>query len=582
MIVQRFARAFGMSHHRASLFLGVLAAAAVVCFASSGSALAGPATTVALPSCSKLSVEGFVGPFPSTSGTAMRQFLGIPFATPPTGANRWNPPQPYACPNKATAITTTAFANFCPQQGVTTGSAEDCLYLNIFTPNDTATHPVMFWIYGGSFLSGESNPYNPVNLVNQGVIVVTINYRVGALGFLAEQALDNVSTGNTGNYGIQDQQAALKWVQDNISAFGGDKTKVTVFGKSAGGISTLIQLVSPKSAGLFSQAIVESGAISYFLDEEPTLAQAETLGHNFANAVGCKSGNIAACLRSLPVSTILNNQSLILPVANVPAAFPNVDGVVLTGTIQQGLQSGNFNKVPLINGTNHDEFRYFISQDPDYGNLTDGIFHDNIARNGVKFSGVVPYKSALEDLGVPRAAVSTVETHYPSGTTEVSATDGVGAVGTDQGFSCSAIFADGLLTAAHVRLYAYEFNDENAPRQSYVPPMVTQGGQNVSYGAYHSAELQYLFAATPSLLDFAQTRLSQTMVSYWTNFAKTGDPNARGLRHWPEFGRTQNLLSLVPPRPATETSASFNASHQCSFWSGLVPYVHVRPGIAGR
>lgn len=581
MIAQRFGRAFGVSRHCAGLLFAVVATAAVV-IASATSALAGPATTVALPSCSKLSVEGFVGPFPATSGTAMRQFLGIPYAAAPTGAKRWTAPQAHPCPSKATTLAAKAFADYCPQSGETTGTSEGCLYLNIFTPNDSATHPVMFWIYGGSFISGASNYYNPVNLVSQGVIVVTFNYRLGALGFLAEKALDDVSKGDTGNYGIEDQQAALRWVQANIAAFGGEKTNVTVFGESAGGISTFIHLVSPKSAGLFSRAISESGAISYFLTDEPTLAQAETLGQNFAKAVGCTTGNVAACLRNLPVATILNDQSRIFPIANVPAAFPNVDGVVLTGTIQQVLQSGEFNKVPLLNGTNHDEYRYFISEDPQFGKLVDGNFDDNIAPDGTTFPGVVHYTNALEDIGVPRVAVKSVEAVYPGGSTDYSANAGVGAVGTDDGFSCSAIFADGLVSDAHVTVYAYEFNDENAPRQSYAPPIVTHDGKSFPYGAYHTAELQYLFLATPSLLSASQTKLSQAMVSYWTNFAKTGNPNAHGLPNWPQFASTQDLLSLVPPTPATETSASFNSTHQCAFWAKLSPPVRVRPGIAGR
>src|SRR6202042_3165197 len=178
-------------------------------------------------------------------------------------------------------------------------TSEDCLYLNVFTPaaNKARNLPVMVWVHGGSLRTGESDDYNPAGLVRDGVVVVTINYRLGALGFLADSALASHPGGPSGNYGLMDQQAALRWVQRNIRGFGGNPRNVTLSGESSGGLSVLSQLVSPGARGLFARAIVESG--TYDLTQ-PTLATAETAGEAFAAKVGCASQS-AACLRALPV-----------------------------------------------------------------------------------------------------------------------------------------------------------------------------------------------------------------------------------------------------------------------------------------
>ena len=206
-----------------------------------------------------------------TTGT-VREFLGVRYAEPVTGSQRWKPPvpvKPSFVPQEATQ-----FGNHCPQAASPFGIAsatEDCLFLNVYTPNDgfAFPRPVMVWIHGGALVVGESNDYNASKLVQRGVIVVTINYRIGALGFLATPALTAESPDHiSGNYGIEDQQTALAWVRRNIIAFGGDPNRVTMFGESAGGLSTFTNLVSPTAAGLFHRAIVESGAYMLTL---PTL-----------------------------------------------------------------------------------------------------------------------------------------------------------------------------------------------------------------------------------------------------------------------------------------------------------------------
>lgn len=284
----------------------------------------------------------FDGPVRGTlSAAGIREFLGIPYGAPPVGNLRWRPPVPHA-PWFQT-LDAMQFGNHCPQPASPFGIAstsEDCLFLNVYTPNsgDFRLRPVMVWIHGGALVTGESNDYDPTVLVQDGVIVVTINYRLGALGFLAHPALASDPT-SAGDYGLMDQQLALRWVRDNILFFGGDPLNVTIFGESAGGLSVFSQMASPSAANLFHKAIIESGA--YALTTQ-TLATAEAAGTTFATAAGCGS-QTAACLRSLPVSTILANEN--------PAGYtPNIDGEFLPLSLGTALATGQFHHVPVIQG----------------------------------------------------------------------------------------------------------------------------------------------------------------------------------------------------------------------------------------
>ena len=222
------------------------------------------------------------------------EFLGIPYAAPPVGPLRWRPPQPAA--HWTGVRPATKFGPHCPQTGSPFGLAsmsENCLFLNVYAPAGSlrGSLPVMVWIHGGDLTAGESNDYNPAGLVRDGTVVVTINYRLGALGFLADPALKSPN-GSSGDYGLMDQQAALRWVQQNIRQFGGNPRNVTIFGESAGGLSVLSQLVSPAARGLFTKAIIESGSYSLL---QPSLATAEASGEAFAAKAGCASQT-----RSLP------------------------------------------------------------------------------------------------------------------------------------------------------------------------------------------------------------------------------------------------------------------------------------------
>ena len=488
------------------------------------------------------------GPVMSTANGAVRglangavdEFLGIPYAAPPVGALRWRAPQPAASwPGVRDA---TQFAPHCPQSPSPFGQAsmsEDCLFLNVFTSSrqkPRSSHPVMVWIHGGALVTGESNDYIPTGLVAGGVTVVTINYRLGALGFLAHPALAD-GKGQSGDYGLMDQQAALRWVQRNIASFGGNPHNVTIFGESAGGLSTLSQVASPQARGLFERAIVESGSYN---PTQASLSSAEAAGEAFAASAGCAS-QTAACLRSLPVSTILASQ-------NAAGYTPNINSEVLPETLKTAFATGNFNRVPIINGTNRDEWRLFVAL-------------SELAGNPVTASN---YQSMISStLGVPPAAAGVIAAKYPLSAFP-SPSIALGAVGTDAIFACPALTIDQSVSR-FVPTFAYEFNDENAP-ENFLPPV------SFPYGAAHASEIQYLMdlptATFPGTFSVPQQQLATIMKGYWAGFAARGFPSSPGTPFWPLFtNRTQKMQSLAPPAPQTETD--FADAHNCAFWTGL-------------
>jgi para-nitrobenzyl esterase len=530
---------------RTGLAAGAAATAVLIAAAACTSATATPGASKSASSSAStnpdtpLVVATAGGTVRGQAVAAADEFLGIPYAAPPAGALRWQPPRPPAPWHGIRPAT--SYAPHCPQPSSTFGQAstsEDCLYLNVFTPAASKARnlPVMVWVHGGSLLTGESNDYNPAELVRHGVVVVTINYRLGALGFLADAALASRRGGPSGNYGLMDQQAALRWVQRNIRGFGGDPGDVTLFGESAGGLSTLAQVASPGARGLFQRAIVESG--TYQLTQQP-LAAAEAAGQAFAAKAGCASTvsatNTAACLRGLPVSTILANEDQV-------GYTPDVDGAVLTQSIKTALSRGQFNRVPVVIGTNHDEYRLFVAV---YQFLGQRVTAAN-------------YQSMIAStLGVSAAIAGKIAAQYPL-SRYPSPPVALGAVGTDAIFACHALTADESL-ARYVPTYAYEFNDENAP-ELFLPAV------GFPYGAAHASELPYLFSQTtisrPIGLSAAQQQLAAAMKQDWTSLAKTGVPAAG----WPKFtSASQQMLSLVPPTPQVETD--FAAQHHCAFWA---------------
>ncbi|MBV9384026.1 MAG: carboxylesterase family protein, partial [Streptosporangiaceae bacterium] len=458
-----------------------------------------------------------------------REFLGVPYAAPPTGALRWRPPRP-GRPWRGVRAATKPGSN-CAQTGsIATGvpatsTAENCLYLNVYTPL-TAAHrrlPVMVWIHGGGFTGGAGSIYDGAVLAARGhAIVVTINYRLGAFGFLALRALDKM--GPSGDYGLLDQQAALRWVRRNARAFGGDARDVTIFGESAGAASVCANMASPAAAGLFQRAIAESGCLL----PAQTRAAAEKQGGTLAAGLGCANpATAAACMRAKPVTAILR-------AAGNLSWGPVLAAGILPRQPAAAFAEGRYNRVPLLQGTNHDEGRFFV------GLEFDALGHPITA---AQYPALIRAQFG--------AAAPAVLAHYPLRAYR-SPDLAYSAVFTDSVFSCPALTADEL--AARSGVYAYEFSDPNPPNDfgiTFTFPL----------GAAHSTELQYVFQKIPFLdvtppFKPAQLALSDQMIGYWTRFAATGDPNggrAREAPYWPRFGhRGQRIQELLPRATAPE------------------------------
>ena len=375
-----------------------------------------------------------------------------------------------------------------------------------------------------------------------------------------------------------DQQFALKWVRRNIDAFGGDDERVTIFGESAGGLSVLSNLASPTAEHLFQRGIVESGTYAQFQDYfDPNtvvpLATAENDGTLFVPAgtalaakVGCSS-QTAQCLRETPAATLVKAQP---PAISI---YPIIDGTVLTQNLDSTFASGDFNRVPLINGMNHDEWRIFVAINNDLAGhpLTDAAYPDVTTGSAARLLRALlgPVSDSFVQLVLSKYPLSNY-TPQPPGFQRAPLAQG--AIGTDLFFACTARNAD-LSLSKNVRTYAYEFNDETAP--SFLPPL------SFPLGDAHGIELQYLFdrtviGITPTFTP-DQQKLSDTMIRYWTHFAKTGNPNSgeeeenqqegadvEGVPYWPSYNKTGRFQSLVAPTPKRESDSSFDTDHKCS------------------
>jgi len=503
--------------------------------------LSAAALLLALTACAKTDqppvAAAPAGTFQGIRAEGVRQFLGIRYAASPEGARRWQPPaEP---PPVSGTIDASKFGAHCPQAASDYGiesATEDCLFLNVYAPDRAGSQaPVLVWIHGGALVVGESEDFDPSVMARKtGAVVATINYRLGALGWLAVRALDAEGRAFA-NYGLMDQQAALRWVQRNIAAFGGDPGKVTIFGESAGGLSVLLHLVSPGSAGLFHRAIVESGAYVLRL---PTVADAEAEGARFATESGCADGN-AACVRKLPVATILQKETQ-LPI-------PPVDGQVIRQSLDAAFAAGAFSRVPILEGTTHDEFRLFVGE---YFDLAKGpVTADQ-------------YPEVLASR-FPKDAVPRIVAEYPLAgfaSPDIAAAQS----STDKVFACTA----DLVARAHaawVPTFAYEFSDPSPPQNFLAPAQMP-------YGASHESEVQFLMGVRSrpdtAAMTPAETRLSDQMIRYWVDFAASGDPNGSGLPPWPRYAAgTQQVQTLAPPDPKPMTG--FAEAHHCRFWSDL-------------
>lgn len=509
----------------------------------------------------------------------MRSYFAIPYAKPPVGALRWQAPQ--APDSWSTPLAKTSSASACLQTSASpfrlSGDSEDCLYLDVHAPTGAGPFPVMVWIHGGAFNTGGAVTYNdPSPLVSKGVIVVNIAYRLGAMGFLGHPALVDAD-GRAGNYGIMDQQAALKWVQDNIAVFAGDKKNVTIFGESAGGMSVMTHLASPLSAGLFSKAIVESGA--YGVNGQLPLATLEanstTVVNNALAAAGVTCTTVdAACLRGLSDSVVRNQLATAFN-ASMSSPTPSIDGKVLPKSIKATFIAGENNNVPLINGSNEDEYGLFIAIS-ELGRRNAAVPPNTDPTNTSFSLPAAAYPSTAGGLaaGTGISAATLTTTHYPlanyGSNVALQPSLAATALGTDVVFACNGLNVSKRVQTQNAPLWMYEFRDQTA-----LPSVgLTNGSYTLSFpqGAAHSYEIQYLFNLRDLETDDRRA-LQTTMSQYWVNFAKAGDPNTGGtVPTWSAFstGAVQGLDVAGGGGVTPLTATGFSAQHKCdTVWTPL-------------
>jgi len=489
-------------------------------------------------------VRTSAGPVRGRQADGFRVFEGVPYAAAPVGPLRWKPPvapAPWTAVRDATkpGLRCVQDTQNDPDFGRPTG--EDCLNLTVWTP-DGATprspRPVMVWIHGGGFLNGSSDLYNATWLVNRGdIVVVTINYRLGALGFLAHPALAE-DPDQLGNYGLADQQAALRWVRDNITAFGGDPAKVTIAGESAGAISVCDHLVAPESAGLFRAAIMQSGPCQ----AQAGLAAAERISVDFAARAGCaNTASAARCLRDLPADRLRGGPGYVRIGSNVLTG-PVTGTSRLPAAPQTVLGSGVTARVPVLIGNTSDEFTLFV------------------AVTYLRRKGLPPYRSLLADtFGAEAPAVAA---RYPLDRYDGSVALAYAAAVTDGVFACPInAYANGLARRKGQPVYAYEFADRTAPAPEPMRALPFR------VGASHALELRYLFdmGGAPAL-DAAQRTLSDQMIAYWSRFVRTGTPDVPEQTDWPSLNPdAPQQLSLQTGQPVL--TGDFAERHRCDFWA---------------
>ncbi len=401
-------------------------------------------------------------------------------------------------------------------------TSEDCLYLNIWTPAKSANDrlPVMVWIYGGGFSLGTTSvsQYNGAKLASKGVVLVSVAYRVGELGFLAHPELTAEQHGHSGNYGLLDMIAGLKWVKQNIGAFGGDPGRVTIFGESAGGIAVSMLAASPLAKGLFQGAISESGGNFAPAQRDTeggenmhTLARAEKDGTAFLAKLGAPS---IADARKKSAAEILKAQP-----PGLITAWPDFDGYVLTGDEYKLYEAGRYNDTPVLIGTNSDEGALFVASMK--AEAARDAVRSGYGEYADKILSVYPAESDAEALRSARDLFRDSAFAWPTWAwARLQAKTGKGKV------------------------YVYYFSR----RPPYPNSPAFQG-----WGAAHFGEVAYVFENFPEAMQptEADRALSEEMASYWTNFAKTGDPNGAGLPHWPAFTNANpEVMNLDDPSKA--------------------------------
>ncbi|MCK6372408.1 MAG: carboxylesterase family protein, partial [Gammaproteobacteria bacterium] len=478
------------------------------------------------------------GPIAGGLEDGLRVFRGVPFAAPPTGARRWRPPGPVASWEGIRPAG--RFGPVCPQpRGKypdwaekhidAVGMSEDCLTLNVWAPADGGPYPVMVYFHGGNmqYGSGSLPMHDGSVLARNGLVVVTINYRVGFLGRFAHPALTRTQPGEPlVNYGVMDQIAALGWVRDNIAAFGGDPSRVTIFGHSAGGVSVNVLMVTPASRGLFHRAIAQGSAISVDRDRhcfQPGIPGAqgrswESIGIDFSGHFGLSGADaaVAAGLRSLSSAAIIEYQQSQLIGFN-----PCVDGTLVPDHVAQMFERGEQHDVPYIGGANNWEWnqiadvpligKWFLA-----GGLLEGLSDEDLAVFGDQWT----------------------------------------RIGVSQRWFAEGLF---LLSTRHL---AKQMAQVSSPAYLYHITYVQSALRGVVPGAAHGMEVPFIFGVLetrpeinrpqPVKLTAEDFAWGDQVRAYWVNFAKTGDPNGTGLPHWPAYRPESDQAMVLGERIAPQ------------------------------
>ncbi|WP_345585536.1 carboxylesterase/lipase family protein [Streptomyces prasinosporus] len=541
-----------------ALVLTVLVAAPLACTALPGPAGTGERRAAPAGAATGETVRTDAGLVRGTRSGAYRIFRGIPYAGAPEGRHRWAPPRPVR-PWKGVRDATRP-GPLCPQvpspYAPVSSTREDCLVLNVTTPpapDRRRPAPVLVWIHGDGAVGGGAF-FDGRRLAGRGLVVVTINYRLGVFGGLALPGLEG-----SGTFGLQDQRAALTWVRENVRAFGGDPGNVTVAGVSFGASAVAGHLTSPASRGLFHRAVMASGeammdmpagAMGPDVPGYPwyvwrTGREMEEITAETTEPLGCRDdrpGHTLACLRALPVSRILE----VPHIMNAFQAF-GYGNATLPELPPTALRAGRFHRVPVLSGATRDEHRTFV-----------GMTYDAVGRPFTEADYDRALRTAFGEPGAERVRAEYPVTAYPSPGLAWAAviTDRMWARGTQ---------AQHDALACHVPVYAYEFADRDAPMFLPLP-----GG--FDFGAYHVADIPYLFedeAAEPSFTP-AQRRLSAVMTGYWAAFARTGAPRGAGLPVWhphrPGPAGRPYTQSLAPRRIGP---VDYRREHRLDFWDRM-------------
>ena len=490
-------------------------------------------------------VQGYKESFNGTDGFSFR---GIPYAADTSGQNRWKAPQ------DPTPWTDTFDAKFfgpqCPQFRMGEGGfrgaiadaygvempieeppveSEDCLRLNIFSPNvhSDEKRPVMVWIHGGALRYGSGDPYLPNGILKKGHVLVTINYRLGELGFLAHPALNGSDEKLKTNFGLLDQIKALEWVQQNIEKFGGDSSNVTIFGESAGGLSVAALLVSPLSKGLFQKAIVQSGGFARMRFHSEKVSEegisGATLGVSFGNQCGVSEGpDQLEKMRNLPVDEVIKNG----------IGFPSsilVDDVSMLSNIIEGFEEGINHKVPTIIGTNSDEGTALYWGSP-LVDVPPPVNSKEVFRKIIE-------EKFEED-------AETALAIYPAKDEEQMLDSSKRLLG-DSLFGAPSYYAARAMADRGEDIYFYHFNQKPSGKAGEI------------LGAFHASEIAYVFGVG-GLGPIENPELSRIMLAYWTNFSKIGNPNGDDIPDWETMKLNKDTWHLLGPKIGQENISRMN------------------------